>query len=103
MDTETSLTGDAPVESTKALKCCWTQLGTTAVAAMFVNKAEPTDVDAVSTTLFAKSLFIRTASFRLPSRSRENTLGMTLRSTATTTITMAKPGDAELSPATPPY
>jgi hypothetical protein len=65
---------------------------------MFVIKAEPTDADAVSATLFAESLFIRTASFRLPSRSRENTLGMTLSSTATTTMASAKPGFTGLNP-----
>lgn len=85
--------------SPRDLDCCWAQLGTTAAAAMFVIKADPTDVDAVSTTLFAKSLFIRIASFRLLSRNRENTLGMTLSSTATTTMASAKPGVTGLSPA----
>ncbi|MDT5150583.1 MAG: eukaryotic-like serine/threonine-protein kinase [Mycobacterium sp.] len=58
------------------------------------------NIDATALDEFAESLFIRTASFRLPSRGRENTLGMTLSSTATTTMTSTKPGVTELSPAT---
>jgi len=86
-------------ETRNTLLCCWTQPGTTAAAAMFVINPETTVVDAVSTTLLAESPFIRIASFRLPSRNRDNRFGMTLSSTATTTMSSAEPGFTELNPA----
>lgn len=86
-------------ETRSTLLRCWTQPGTTAAAAMFVINPETTVVDAVSTTLLAESPFIRIASFRLPSRNRDNRFGMTLSSTATTTMSSAEPGFTELNPA----
>ncbi len=64
-----------PLRRMRSKRWCWTQPGT-AAAATFVRNPEPTNADALNTTHFSDSPCIRTASFRLASRIRDQTPGM---------------------------